>query len=69
MKRYIVTADYYNWVGGITDRYYWVITEESKIHRFIQRIKQEADADAEIAEVCTHVYELDNEVTDKFIND
>ena len=26
MKRYIVTADYYDW-SGIKDHYYWIVDE------------------------------------------
>lgn len=75
---YIVTADYYDW-DGIKDRYYWFIAEttpfytikdiESKVRGFVQRIIQESDADVDITEVDIHIYELGNEVTDKFLND
>lgn len=77
MKRYIVTADYYDW-DGITGRPYCVVDEAKpfyeakdtvgKIHELVQQIIQDADADADITEVCIHVYELGKEVTDKFLN-
>lgn len=78
MKRYIVTADYYDWDGMIVDHFYGIVDEtkpfykakdtDGKVRELIRQIKQDADANAGITEVCIHVYELGNEVTDKFLN-
>ena len=72
---YVVTADYYDWYGMPALNRYWVIDDEhtfykakdseTKVKELIDEINQFEDLDHKRVDI--NVYELGNNVTNKFI--
>ena len=79
MKRYIVTADYYDCRAMWFYSNYWIIDvkrqfckpadADEEVHKLIQAIRRGAKNNKNVSYVDIGVYALGKEVSDKFLND
>lgn len=79
MKRYIVTADYYDcrdlwvysnyWIIDVKRNYCKPVDADEEVRKLIQAIRRGAKDGKNLSNVNIDVYELGKEVTDKFLND
>lgn len=69
MERYMVAAEFFGWDEGI-EFFHWEVDEPTfgEAREQIQRIIDYVNKKARYHKTCFHVYELGNEVTDKFLN-